>query len=803
MNFNHYTMKKQLAFFLCLGFLMTANVMFAQPANDDCGGAIALTLAPDAASAVPVTATTVGATASGSTTGSPASVCSGSWYFDDVWFTFTTGATAPGAGITVEAVAIDTFVPVGVAIYASCDTAALPIVCESQGADDFVSFPFVSLQPNTTYQLRIWSGGASFNSGAFDIVVYENPFNPNAPADVVLWGNNPGEGQFDGSLNGWTSVVGATSTNTTDDWIWDANATSNWIGNSIVSPTANNGAALFDAAFMTLDVDPNPAGPPYPGHTAELLSPIIDCSMMPEMAVKFYQAYHALNGDCLFSYSVDGGQTFTTPINVNSTIAANTRAPSPSIKRYDLPGASGSSQVQLKFTADMDFYDWLIDDVQLVEKAANDIALANGFIAIAPKYSMPQTSIDTIYFLSDVANIGVNDAINVELTVDIVRNSDNVSVFTATNAYGTIPAGDTVENQIFTDFFVPDTAIASYTATYTLSSDSSDLVPGNNTYSFEFEVVEDYFDRIASPADDVGLAGSYSYGVTHRVQGGTVIDGNNNLDTLYREVTSVTMGISNADELGGQSVSISIEKPAVGNRFTYNATTGEIAIVDREVLALANYTFTGTEPADFILDLPMEDFFSPGDLVALEADMHYIIIMRYDASPNTTLNLRMMSSAAGDYPYGATEFAIEQQTGQDLFSLVSDADNDGVYVAGGAIVANTNAVPTQAFVPYLRMNFIERFETSTNNTKLDENVLTVFPNPADEFVTATLDLEEMTTNATFTIYNVTGQVMETRSLGNVTNEQVRFNLSNYTSGTYYMSVDTDAGRSIKRFVVAK
>ena len=122
-------MKKHLAFFLCLGLLMTANIMFAQPANDDCSGAVPLTVAADEASAVGVSGTTVGGTASGAPL-SPISVCSGSWFSDDVWYSFTTGATVPQNGVTVKVIP-GTMTLLGIAIYTSCDTAAQSIDCMS------------------------------------------------------------------------------------------------------------------------------------------------------------------------------------------------------------------------------------------------------------------------------------------------------------------------------------------------------------------------------------------------------------------------------------------------------------------------------------------------------------------------------------------------------------------------------------------------------------------------------------------------------------------------------------------------
>ncbi len=88
------------------------------------------------------------------------------------------------------------------------------------------------------------------------------------------------------------------------------------------------------------------------------------------------------------------------------------------------------------------------------------------------------------------------------------------------------------------------------------------------------------------------------------------------------------------------------------------------------------------------------------------------------------------------------------------------------------------------------------FTTTTSDVKLAEDALTIFPNPADVFITATIKLEEMVENATFTIYNINGQVIETRNLSNVTNEQVLFDLEGYTSGVYFMTTKNVKQRQV-------
>lgn len=775
-------MKKHLAFFLCLGFLMTANLTFAQVANDDCGTAVSLTVGANEASATAVAGTTVGATASGAATNSPISVCSGSWFGDDVWYSFTTGTNVPQNGVTVK-VLPGTFGLLGMAIYTSCDTGATPISCMSQQVLDSVSIPFLS--PSTTYMIRMWSGGgATTNSGTFDIIVYENYVDPSIIVDNVLWTE-----EFNGGLNGWTSSAISTG----DDWIWEADATANgaFRQTAIASPSSSNGAMLFDADFMTTSVNPSPTQP-YPVHTADLLSPIIDCSAMPEVSVKFYQSYDALNGTCSFSYSIDGGATFSDVFDVNGDIAGNESTPAPSIKRYFLPGASGSSQVQLKFTADMDFYNWMLDDVQLVEKEGNNLTLASDFIAIAPTYSMPKSSVDTIRFLSDVANIGANDQTNVVLSVNVVKDSDGSSVFSATNMYGNMSAGDTTENQAFSTVFVPDTIVESYTVTYTLASDSLDALPTDNSFTYQFEVVEDFFDKTPGQTRNITPSGdnSWTYGTSYYVYNGTEVGGNNNLDTLYRWVSSVGFGVSNPADLAGESVTIFIEKPMTGNYFNVNATN-DIPQADRTIAAFGTYTFTGNETANTLINVPVEDF-NTSEMFQLESGINYAVVVNFVAS-NATVDLRLTAAQGAALNYSAADFAAAQ-VGVQRFSELLDVGNSGDYSINGFVGSP---------VPVVRLSFFEEFATSTETAALSNNALTVFPNPADEFITATIELEDMAANAKLAIYNVNGQIVETRQLSNVTNEQVLFDLDGYTSGTYFISIETEKGHSIKRFIVSK
>jgi hypothetical protein len=93
--------------------------------------------------------------------------------------------------------------------------------------------------------------------------------NPTTNA-TVLWKED-----FKNRLMGWTTKARNLPI---DTFSWDRRGMSDGIARGeIQSPTAENGAAIFDADYKTSKGDVNniPANPPYPRHHGELISPII------------------------------------------------------------------------------------------------------------------------------------------------------------------------------------------------------------------------------------------------------------------------------------------------------------------------------------------------------------------------------------------------------------------------------------------------------------------------------------------------------------------------------------------------
>ncbi len=594
-------------------------------------------------------------------------------------------------------------------------------------------------------------------------------------AQNVIWTENFGAGAIPAT---WTNVDAAGQLTT----VWEYSTAGPYFGSqpAFSAPTASNGFAIFNS-----DAAGNVS------HDVRLTTDAINCSALTTVIAKFSNqyAYYSTGNVSIAELGVSTNGTTFTYFPILEGIAANDLSISETVEEVDITSvAAGQTTVYLQFRW-RGFYEyaWRIDDIKVQDGVTplppDNVGIASGFYAIAPSYQMPVDQVDTIRFLADVANVGSNAQTNVTLTVNVVKNSNSTSVHTQSYNYGTLQPGDTIENYLFPQVFVPAAIQESYTATYTLTSDATDSNPADNTATFDFEVSDGIFGKVAVPTSSIAPGGNNSWtaGTHYYVFNGTEISG---LDTTARYATAITFGISNAigtQAIAGQSVDLFLEKGYDVNE------NGLIEASERTVVAFGSHTFVAADD-DIIIAVPIDNFSGLTPLYELEDNEHYLVTVRY-APSNATSNMFLLMSDADNY--SAANFAAGLN-GVIRYDHLLDIGNSTDYNH----ITNFSGNPT----PAIGLITSTVFTTSSADIKLEDNALAVFPNPADDFITATINLTQTAKNATITIYNIQGQIVETRTLGNVSKEQVRFDVSNYTSGTYMISIDTEFGHTIKRFV---
>lgn len=86
-----------------------------------------------------------------------------------------------------------------------------------------------------------------------------------------------------------------------------------------------------------------------------------------------------------------------------------------------------------------------------------------------------------------------------------------------------------------------------------------------------------------------------------------------------------------------------------------------------------------------------------------------------------------------------------------------------------------------------------------NHNKATSVAFGVYPNPAKDALT--IDIQESTQNASYTIYGVDGKVVLSKKIGQVAGKySEKVDLSSVTAGMYFVEVTADGARSTKKFI---
>lgn len=101
---------------------------------------------------------------------------------------------------------------------------------------------------------------------------------------------------------------------------------------------------------------------------------------------------------------------------------------------------------------------------------------------------------------------------------------------------------------------------------------------------------------------------------------------------------------------------------------------------------------------------------------------------------------------------------------------------------------------------YMKLNF--ELTTTVDNQPLPAHSVKVFPNPAQDYATVELDFEKAM-NATITLADISGKVIQTRTHQNVQKHTQNMDLGNLSSGTYIIRIATPEGTSTKKLLIVK
>ena len=597
------------------------------------------------------------------------------------------------------------------------------------------------------------------------------------PAQTIIFSE-----EFDGEIPATWEIGPGDPVGAVWQWSSDGTASSVTIDGNVIptrfwgtlppiaSPTVNNGVAMFNS-----DAYDNGGGEvgsgPFPGdHISSLTSPSVDCSAFSSVALKFNQFArgNANTTSTFVEVSSDGGQTWT-DFPINEDVVSNDLTPPDDVLILDISSvAGGQSDVKVRFTWNGRYYYWLIDDVQLIETPSNNLALGDIFYPPA-SYAQPQSQIDTdtMGFFADISNLGRNDIPNVVLKATVIDSNDT-ELFVDSTILDVLPSLYEDSTVVVPNIFVPNNLDRGvYAITYEVYSLDSlnDFDPSDNFKGELFQVAEITFSK-----DD-----GRNFGGTRPASGADYEVGNlyimspNAGDDFFatKAFFAVDKNVTSDGPLEGEQVTVFLYKvlDEVLPDFSNFSRTDDSSL---EIVGFASYTFQESDIDFNLVEVDLLDAFTTEPGVTLEAGTRYFLTAKYEGSSATIFH-----GSDSDIDY----FQISTVAKTDRWSL------------GGF-------GPSEACV--LRMQISAPVDVEENS--LPQSALKVYPNPANDVLTADLSFERAT-DALVLIADMTGKILMMREVESVTENRQEFDLTPYPAGMYFIRVSTTEGASTRKFMV--
>jgi Secretion system C-terminal sorting domain len=266
------------------------------PANDECGGAVNVTVNADLLCGVTTSATTTDATSSG------IAACIGSGANDDVWFTFTATSTAHNFDIlNITGTTTDMVLEI---FSGTCPGSLSSAACSDPESSQFSGFTI-----GTTYFVRIYTYTAtSCQSVDFDLCIGTPPPPPtnDEPCNALVLAVNAGSCSYQTGMLGTSTTVSvgmpAPGCGSLGPDVW-YQFTVPASGQVIIDMSSNGGPADMDMAWYTSSTN-----------NCNNLDGVIECDDADSQNGSMAMICHAganclIPGDCQQNGTLTPGQT--------------------------------------------------------------------------------------------------------------------------------------------------------------------------------------------------------------------------------------------------------------------------------------------------------------------------------------------------------------------------------------------------------------------------------------------------------------------------------------------------------------
>ncbi|MBK8701478.1 MAG: T9SS type A sorting domain-containing protein [Saprospiraceae bacterium] len=646
----------------------------------------------------------------------------------------------------------------------------------------------------------------ALGAGAVNGSIVVRQCEPVPPSNAV-WGNQPGQGDFDGGLNGWTIT-----TEEGKGWVWtpDGDCVASFSPNPCLmnTPTICNGAISVNS--NALDV----SGDCQAVCTSSIISPNIDLSSVDitALSLQFNQAIRDFNSGYYVVTSYDNGVTWPDTFALNTDVFSNDAFVFNQVVRVGLCGISTDiTQIKIQFLIDANYYFWGVDDVFLVNEAYADPQANNNFWAVPPALKTPASQATDFPLLSDVRNNGAIASPNTVLTASVSSVAANgmlTQLYSQENGYGTLGPCEQIENINFADHYNMPTTEGLYQLDYTIDSDNNKFA-ANDTRSSRFFMTSNTFSN-ALTETEFGRAylGRFISGVAPGFIGANINFWS--IGTSYYvpngqgfKATEFRFGVDTLASNGNYSASItcSVYKVLNNDDDPANIVGTERVLVGRGVdqdgaeEVFIDNTTAGRRRSKFFLqnldggELQMEDntsYLFMLNVRGFSGTAYFPFLSFNPNSSNTTLRWSYTD---------ATNLAFQQEGVNRYF---------GTVVSRGA-TENDNVDERNLATNFFKRLYSEVLIDVASGTEdaLDELAVSIHPNPASNDLYVDMNLANTSKKVVIEMYDIAGKKMTSQSFDNIRTESLKVNVSSLGTGLYFANVTTDEGTTSKKVMINK
>ena len=678
----------------------------------------------------------------------------------------------------------------------------------------------------------------------------------------VIWGAEPGQGDFDGGLNGWT-VVSEMDTS----WAWTEDPIiTGAFTNVAIEGTSCNGFMSFPSDNYETQFHNLICRAPC---TGSLFSPTIDLTnhQIDGLFVSFWHQWRVFTRtNTVLIVSYDDGVSWPDSLVISSDPYSELPSQNPDCLFRTTPvntggkgnlvipleNYNGQASVKLQFRHIGNYYYASIDDVRLINGSYFDIELDNTSYSQAPATAIPRSMVQPIPLQVDVDNLGNITATDITIRATARTPNGDVDNSFINDAYLDRPPYCYMdENNIFEEVYIPSPILGLHTVDYD-NTTPGDSFPDNDNIQFTFEVTDSKWLSVDRP--EPGTGDPRADGEFRNMWTGLPANFPTHPgfdwglaytffvpETPYNQcLNTVRFGVNDKPGIAGDVKIYLYEwNPEEGSSLDPDRLVGDYSITpdDLQLVGVMSENVFGQnvnwqpltaslsgafDMTDITVKIGAADPLTGtprlgvgGHFIPLELtdNQMYALVFVYNTEQEE--ELEMLANNADSGPYDLAPYNIAMD------SLYLNGKIDKIIRTGATVTTDANPfvargdfeTELQEYVwdagywttnqPWIEMNFFLKIGSTEELSSELAASIDVFPNPVSDVLNINVNLNQTTELVTFELMNVTGELVKVRRESNVSTGTYQMDVGDLTSGVYTLNVRTESKFTSKKVVISE